>query len=134
MLLVLQEARLGQSSIRSPEKISRHEAEILIYLLPEAVEIRREGMDVGWEFQDSDAYNQKDFYIFWVYNRDRTGTGSITIGYFAVNKHNADVWDLDFERLVAGKEIERVQGILRKAHSISEDTIQNFRAINPNAP
>jgi len=122
-----------QSSAQKLEKISLHEAEILIYLLPAAVEVRRQGMDVAWELQDSDAYNQKDFYIFWVYNKDRTGTASVTIGYFAVNKHKADVWDLVFDSLVQGKEIERVQTILRRAHAITEDTVRRFRMLNPHA-
>jgi hypothetical protein len=37
----------------TPEQIAPDEAEILIYLLPQAQELRKQGMDIGWELQTS---------------------------------------------------------------------------------
>ena len=76
-------------------------------------------MDIGWELQTSDKLNQRDFYTFWVINSKRPNTaGSVTVGYFSVNKHTAEVWDTNSDRVVGAAEIEGVQRILRRAHHI----------------
>ena len=110
---------------KAPELLPLHEAEILIYLSPPAVSVRAEGMEVGWELQEAKQYN-KNFYVFWMYNAVRESTGSVTIGYFAVNKRTAEVWDLGLERFVESKELAGVQRILRKAHHIDDQTIEKY--------
>jgi hypothetical protein len=126
---------LAARSIRSatpPEEIAPCEAEILIYLLPEAQELRKQGMDIGWELQTSDKLNQRDFYTFWVINSKRPNTaGSVTVGYFSVNKHTAEVWDTNSDRVVGAAEIEGVQRILRRAHHIDEETLHKFGSLRP---
>lgn len=115
------------------EQIALHEAEILIYLLPQARELRNQGMDIGWELETSPQLNQKDFYTFWVVNSKRPNVeGSVTIGYFSVNKHNADVWDDDNKKTVSTVEIEGVKRILRQAHYIDKSTVQKFALLRPN--
>src|SRR5258708_25352859 len=108
----------------SPEQIAPHEAEILIYLLPQAQELRKHGMDVGWELQTSLKLNQRDFYTYWVVNSKRPNVeGSVTVGYFSVNKHTAEVCDENNEKVVDAGELEGVERILRRAHHIDEETL-----------
>ncbi len=110
-----------------PEPVALHEAEILIYLLPEAHQIRSEGMEIGWEVSTSPKLNQDDYFTFWVYSAKRKGTGSVTVGHFAVNKHTADVWDSVLDKIISTNELQGVQKILRKGHRIDEETIKKYR-------
>lgn len=115
-----------------PQPIALHEAEILIYLLPVANQLRSEGMDVGWELQTADRFNQytrQDYYVFWVINVKRAGTGSVTIGYYAVNKDSAEICDMDMDRIVTSTEIEGVQKILRRAHKINNAVVKKFPSV-----
>jgi len=125
-----QSAKLATSA----EQIAPHEAEILIYLLPQAQELRKQGMDVGWELQTSPKLNQRDFYTYWVVNSKRPNVeGSVTVGYFSVNKYTAEVWDDNDEKvkvLDAG-ELEGVERILRRAHHIDEVTLHKFSSLRP---
>ena len=107
-----------------PKALAPHEAEILIYLMPIAHQLRSEGMDIGWELQTGERhrYPSKDYFVFWVIviNAKPKGTGSVTIGYFAVNKRTADVCDMDLEQVLTSPELKGVQWILRRAHNIEE--------------
>ena len=114
-----------------PEHVALHEAEILVYLLPQAHDIRNEGMEIGWELQTSPKLNQEDFYNFWVFNAKRKHVhGSVTVGYFSVNKHTADIVDA-LGKFVASPELEGVQRILREAHHIDDTTIKEYRSRSP---
>jgi len=114
------------------ESITLYEAEVLIYLLPEAHEVRSQGMDVGWEQQQSPSLNLDDFFVFWVVNAKRKDVhGSVTIGFFSVNKHTADIWDNDLGDFVVTPELQGVQRILREAHHIDEGTVQKFHSQRP---
>ena len=115
-------------STRTPSTIAVHEAEILVYLLPASFVVRAQGMEVGWEFLDHESYNHEDYFVFWVMNATRKHVGSVLIGFFAINKHTADVWDIEIREMVEGKELAFVQSILRRAHNIDEETINTFRA------
>jgi hypothetical protein len=111
----------------SPELLIRHEAEILIYMLPPARQVRAQGMEVGWELERSAKWNQRDYFFFWVYNTRRPEAGSVTIGHFAVNKHTADVREMLLDTIVEDHELQGVQNILRRAHGIDERTIKKHR-------
>lgn len=117
------------------ELLALHEAEILIYLLPDAQEVRKQGMEVGWELQTGPDFDQKDFFVFWVVNATRPHVhGSRTLGYYAVNRHTADVSDFSIEavnQFVLSKELEGVRRILRKAHHIDDATITKYRSRHP---
>jgi hypothetical protein len=115
-----------------PEQIARYEAEILIYVLPQGQELRNQGMEIGWELQTSSKLNQQDFFTFWVFNSKRPNVeGSVTIGYFSVNKHSAEVWDDNKETLVSTAELEGIQRILRQEHRIDESTVYKFSPLRP---
>jgi len=83
-------------------------------------------MDVGWELQEQnpDRYPKDKYYVFWLVNSKRTGVGSTTIGYFAVNKYTGDVWNSDVDQLITSPELEGVQKILRRAHGIAGETLK----------
>jgi hypothetical protein len=114
-----------------PEQIAPYEAEILIYMLPEAQELRSQGMDVGWERETSPKLNQRDFYTFWVVNSKRPNVqGSVTVGHFSVNKHTAEVWD-DNDKRVESSELTGIARILRQAHHIDEGTLHKYSLLRP---
>jgi hypothetical protein len=113
------------------EQISQTEAEILIYLLPEAQQVRADGMDIGWHLETSPALNQRDFYTFMVFDATRRNAGSVTIGFFAVNKWSAEVWDVDLGRLVSSTELRGIQTILRRAHHVDAQTVERYRNVKP---
>ncbi len=112
--------------------LSLEEAEILIYLLPEAHELRRQSMDVSWELENGEKLNQSDFFIFWVTNAKRPHhEGSVTVGHFGINKHNAEIWSLDGNQFVSTPEIEGAQKIIRRANSMDQSVIQQYHSRRP---
>ena len=120
---------------RAPELLSLEEAEILIYVLPQAQEVRKQGMDIGWELQTTQKLNQEDFYTFWVVNAKRQCVDcSVTIGYFSVNKHTAEIWEDDTVQIVTSPEIEGIQKIVRTAHPNKQDTIEKYHSRGPGTP
>ena len=120
------------ATTQSATEITQEEAEILIYLLPAAQTTRSQGMDIGWELQTSSKLDQNDFYIFWVINNKRQNVhGSNTIGYYAVNKHTADVWSMDQNEFVSATELDGVRALVRKTHSITDPVIQKYHHLRP---
>jgi len=125
-------AAQSPTSLPESQLINLEEAEILIYLLPQARELRRQGMDIGWELQTSTKFNQEDFFVFLVANTKRSyANGSVSVGYFAVNKHNAEIWSLDINRFVSSQGIRGVQKIIRSAHHIDEAVIRRYHSRRP---
>lgn len=123
---------------QQPETLSVREAEILIYLMPRAEEVRSRGCDVSWEIEQTSGFDQADYYIFWVVHTGgppRCRTWPTTVSYFAVNKHTADVRDisLDDYPLQKSRELERVQQAMRRVHIVDAGTIQKYRYANPEA-
>ncbi len=118
--------------------ITLSEAETLIYIMPVSQQIRTRGQDVTW-LVDSQAvsmakYDGADYYIFYVTFTGPT-EGSPTLGYYAVNKHTADVLDLvgQHPQIVTSEELDGVQRIMRRAHCIDAPTIKGYRFRNPEA-
>lgn len=110
------------------QEISLTEAKILLYVSPIGEEVRAEGYDIAMERQTSDKLNQADYYTFWVYNDERQSYGSVTIGYFAVNKHTAQVWDTVEDKQLSGKLLLGVQKMFRESHHIDGATIKKYSA------
>jgi hypothetical protein len=112
--------------------VSLTEAKILIFVSPIAEDIRRKGMDIGVELQTSSQLNQSDYYYLWVYNNKRAHSGgSVTIGYYAVSKYTADVWNVDSSQRVSGKLLGDVQTILRAEHGIEESMVKRYQLSPP---
>jgi hypothetical protein len=128
----------GSQQKQQPDTISLNEAEILIYLMPRADEVRSRGCDVSWEVEESSSDNQVDYYTFWVVHTGestRCRTWATTVSYFAVNRHTADVRDvsLDDYPLQHSQRLERVQQAMRRVHAIDKETIQKYRYASPEA-
>jgi hypothetical protein len=108
--------------------LSATEARILVYVSPVGEGLRASGSDIAMEQQTSAQLNQADYYYFWVYNAKRQSNGSVTIGYYAVNKHTADVWDTVEQKRTSSKLMVGVQRIIRESHHIDEDTMEKYRS------
>lgn len=52
----------------------------------------------------------------------------MTVGYYAINKHTAEVWDMDEDRQLSGKHLLDVQKLVRESHYIDEVTIKKYSA------
>ncbi len=133
LLVALCLSRLGspdapQGSEQDATAITYPEAEILVYITPQAQRVRAEGFDVGWDHTISARLNQTDYFFFYLFNSKRRSSGSVTVGNYAVNKHTGDVWDQTEEKLLRGAELEGVQKILRDQHRITEQVILEFRS------
>lgn len=115
------------------EPLSLTEAEVLVYLLPRAREVRRQGGRIGWEVETGPSQNTTDFYNFWVVDNKQQGhIGSVTLGYFSVNKHTADVWDQVSDKVISpDEELQGIQKILRDGHHINAQTLEKYRDVNP---
>lgn len=116
---------LGQETTQ----LSLYEAEILVYLMPDAQTARRNGYSVTWELWKGSDLNQADYFFFSVYNASRPNpAGSVLIGHYAINKHTADVWMTVPRQIVESEELKGVQEILRRAHRIGEETVDRYRS------
>ena len=91
-------------------KLSEREAEVLIYFLPVAEQLRSQQMDIGWERTPKAEEGSR--YVFWVYNSRRSGTGSVTIGYFNVDKCTGVV--TEESNTVTSTTLHAVQNILTR--------------------
>lgn len=133
LVSVLIQAGVGkdQRNARTVETITATEASLLVYLVPHAERIRDAGMDGGLELQTNPKLNQREFYYFWLYNRTLEGPGSLTVGYYAVNKHSATVWDLDEERVVSNARIAGAQRIVLRGHGIGEEEVRQYSDRKP---
>lgn len=117
----------GSSAQQEPTYIAYYEAEILIYTMPDAAEVRKRGGDVNWIRETGDSMNQEDYYHFLVLGTLETAASPL-VGHYAVSKCTADVWKVVPEpELVTSQELKRIQEILREAHGIDEATIRKYR-------
>ena len=91
--------------------LSLREAEMLIYLMPVGEKLRSEGMDISWE-RAPKAETNSNTYVFWVFNSKRAGTGSVTIGYYEVNKCSAVVRTSESGQVVSSSRLRAIQKIL----------------------
>ena len=108
--------------------LSVAEARILVYVSPVGERQRASGLDIAMEEQSSIQLNQADYYYFWVYNAKRKQSGgSVTIGYYAVNRHTGDVWDTDEKKQLSSNLMSGVQTIVRESHHIDEGTMEKYR-------
>lgn len=118
--------KVGEPTL--PRQIALHEAEVLIYLLPFAQVSRAEGSEIEWMMDVSGGLNQEDYYMFYVHDSQRDTDSAASMGYFAVNKHTADVWDRVTGEQVRSRKIAKVQELLRRAHGISQEIVEKYRS------
>jgi hypothetical protein len=119
----------GNDAAADATPVTLAEAEIEIYLLPVGEAERQKGLDIAMEAQTSAQLNQADYHYFWVYNvKRKQSDGSVTIGYYAVNKHTAEVWDTDEKKQISSKLVLGIQRILRESHHIDEAAMEKYRS------
>jgi len=107
--------------------LTASEARILVYVSPVGAKLRASGFDAAMERQTNPQLNQADYYYFWVYNaKRRQSGGSVTIGYYAVNKHTGQVWDTDDKKEISSRLMRGVQAIIRESHRIDQATIEKY--------
>lgn len=104
------------------------EAQVLVYLTPAAAQVRSSpGCDVDWELQRI----ARPFWVFWVLDSCAGRNQSPTVGYYAVNSRTAQVWDAGLADLVSSRELDRVEGILRRAHHIGRRVLAQYGRLRP---
>jgi len=96
--------------------ISPQDAQILIYLLPVADQLRKEGMDIAWERVPLAEAHSSTEYVFWVYNSKREGTASVTIGYYRVNRCTGVITEDETGKAVTSQVLDRVRSIMLDGH------------------
>lgn len=104
---------IGNRAETTESPLAIHEAEILIYLIPQCRSARAGGAEIVWELTSTND-TQYDFYVAVA----RTEY-PVTIGHFQVNRKTADVVFLGTMEPVVDKELAGVQEILRRAHGMS---------------
>lgn len=121
-----------RSSAQAATLLTEEEAEILIYVMPDSQAERKAGKDVAWTPETNNEYDLANFYYFWVVGTgERKAPGSITVGYFAVNKHTGDVWEAVNTEHLAGPQLLGVQRIIRKHHNVSTAVLREFSGLRP---
>lgn len=115
------------SAANKPASLTATEAKILVYISPVGQSLREQGFDVGMERQTSSQLDQANYYYFWIYDSKRQQlSGSVTVGYYAVNKHTGQVWDTETRKEVSSGLMKGVQAIIRRSHGIDESTLAKY--------
>jgi hypothetical protein len=117
-----------------PSELTKYDAEVLLYVLPASVNVRHAGGKEGWEEQTSSALNHRDFFVFYVYDLSTPDSASPTVGYFAINKHTAEVWDIGAKEFLQSEDLLAIQRILRHGHCVDDKTLKVYTSRRPEAP
>ena len=116
------------SAAQNTTTLTATEAAILTYVSPVGDRQRAGGSDIALEQQTSAQLNQADYYYFWVYNAKRQqSSGSVTIGYYAVNKYTGDVWDTVEKKQLSSMLLIGVQRLIRESHHVDEGAMEKYR-------
>ncbi len=129
VLLLSMVATLPSAAAESTCKdVSLIDAQILIYLLPVADQLRAQGMDIGWERQPALEAERPDHYSFWVYNSRRVSAGSVTIGYYNVDRCTGVVREAETGKIVSNRLMNHIRQIIianRQSSPAFTDKIPN---------
>ena len=112
--------------------LSSYEAQILVYISPDAHEIRESGRDVDLYPVTSEALNSEEYYFYDVRDPESADVGSDLVGHYAVNKYSADLVNAVTQEQIDSVEVNRIEDILRKAHQMHEAQIKKYRGRNLN--
>ncbi len=110
-------------------RVTLTEAEILAYLTPYAVALRR--ADAACDVELDLQRQGRDFYVFWLLNSCATPNQSPTVGYVAVNRWTGQVWDAGLTRPISTKLLRGVEEILRRTHKITAGTLAKYGRLVP---
>ena len=90
--------------------LSVREAQVLLYSMPVAEDLRSQGMGVASERMPK-AEKDSSTFVFWVYNTKRRGAGSVTVGYYDVNRCTATVTESETGNVVSSSRLRALQRI-----------------------
>ncbi len=120
---------------KESQPLSLEEAKILVYLVPEAEQVRKAGCDVTAALQTNPKLDQTNFFTFWLI---RSGTNKecntwpVDISYFSVNKWTGDIWDdIPKPHRISSPTLDGVLEIIRREKGISETTIRKYGSLKP---
>jgi hypothetical protein len=114
----------AKSYLDRTELLSKADAETLVYLLPQAQALRKEGMDIRWDPVTSTDRKSTDFYEFWVTK------GSELVGLFSVNMHTGDIWE-STTKFVRDPELDPAKKMLWETHHIDDATVERYQGLKP---
>jgi hypothetical protein len=101
-------------------RLSDDEAQILLYVTPEAIAARQAGTDVDIERSEPTLqYPAADFFAGTLVSQKPTPgsvLGNGILGTFVVNRHTGEVESIGDFTTVKGKELNRIRGWLLHAH------------------
>lgn len=115
----------------APGRITKADAEILIYISPYAHEVRAAGE--GLVMDAEDARQEPGFFTFYVVataSKPRGG-GLDMPEYLAVNARTGSLWDARSVTRITSRELEDVLKVMRSAHGITEATMRRFDGLKP---
>jgi hypothetical protein len=101
-------------------RLTDDEAEILLYVSPAAISVRRAGTDVDIErSRPTPQYPASDFFGATLVSRNPTAAGVLgngVLGTFTVDKRTGEVKSTGDFTPISGKELDRVRAWLVHAH------------------
>lgn len=104
-------------------RLSDDEAQILLYMTPEAIAARQAGADVDIERSEpTQQFPAADFFAATLVSQKPTSgsvLGNGILGTFVVNRHTGEVESTGDFTTVKGKELNRVRAWLLHAHCAS---------------
>lgn len=113
----------AKKACSSPIHLSDDEAQILLYMTPEAIAARQAGTDVDIErSKPTKQYPAVDFFAATLVSQKPTAgsvLGNGMLGTFAVNRHTGEVESTGDFTAVTGQELKRVRAWLLHAHCAS---------------
>jgi hypothetical protein len=114
--------------------ISMREATVLLDLTPRFIEARRLGQipaPVAWE-PTAEHYHNNTFFYFDVRMANSDSADGGLIGYFAVSKITARVFDITLDSSpVSGVELRTSTRSLRKRHCITQQFLLQYKDEDP---
>jgi len=109
-----------------PTPLAPHEAELLLYLLPDVRELRSRGQEIGWHLDASPRPPADECYHYWVLNSSVGEWASPNVGYYAVHRWTAEIWRAVPWDKVVDTELQGAQEILRKGHGIGGSVFKKY--------
>lgn len=118
----------------SPSVLSRHEAQGLLRVIPEALAASKVGGKLSVvDWSPGPHYRLDEFYFYELLSTKSPPTtplGNGVIGYFGVNKFTGQVVELNSpDPAVQGTNLERMQTRLRAQHCIGRDFVRKYQDI-----
>jgi len=121
--LLVAPAALADSTVHVP--LDEPEARALVAMIPAVHQARIEGFEIIYGLVDDSANYTSDYYVYRIVVRTDAPSG--LIGFYAVNKWTADVWNAVLTVWECSPELEKVQAAMRSLHGINDEVIAAYR-------